>query len=375
MIVMSSLVLGGLGARAAFEDWKVQFGRNYTSASDEAARFAVFEQRYAEITAHNNAADAEATFRQGLNHLTDRLPSELKQLRGYRWEAPPAAPASATPLHASAAALPASATWLGSGAVSPVKQQGQGSSCWSFSAAGAIEGAFAIAANHSSIRSTVGDGGGGSGGSGGSGGAQAQAASLSNQQIMDCSGVDCLDSVDGTMNKAFANIVKWGGGVDTDAAYPYRDANCVTWDARCNPTMIDPRCQYWAPPHKCQANHTAVGSVTGYIHTVVGNETDLAAALLLGPVAVAMDASPSSFTSYAGGIYQSAQCGSDAASLDHAVLLVGFGTDAAKGGQDYWIVKNSWGTAWGVSGFFRMARNDGNMCGLATDASYPSVKV
>ena len=52
--------------------------RNYTSASDEAARFAVFEQRYAEVTAHN--ADAETTFRQGLNHLTDRLPPELKQL-------------------------------------------------------------------------------------------------------------------------------------------------------------------------------------------------------------------------------------------------------------------------------------------------------
>jgi C1A family cysteine protease len=361
MLVVSSLVLGGPGTRAVFEDWKVQFGRNYTSASDEAARFAVFEQRYAEVTAHN--ADAETTFRQGLNHLTDRLPPELKQLRGYRWEAHPAKPASATPFHASAAALPGSATWLGSGAVSPVKQQGQGSSCWSFSAAGAIEGAFAIAVNRSNISSTVGGNGGG-----------AQAVSLSNQQIMDCSGVDCLDSVDGTMNKAFANIVKWGGGVDTDAAYPYRDANCVTWDARCNPTMIDPRCQYWAPPHKCQANHTAVGSVTGYTHTLVGNETDLAAALLHGPVAVAMDASPSSFTSYSGGIYKSAQCGSDAASLDHAVLLVGFGTDAAKGG-DYWIVKNSWGTAWGVSGFFRMARNDGNMCGLATDASYPSVKV
>ena len=76
------------------------------------------------------------------------------------------------------------------------------------------------------------------------------------------------------------------------------------------------------------------------------------------------------FHGYTGGIITSEKCGTK---LDHGVLAVGYGSEA---GQDYYIVKNSWGAAWGEAGYVRIGIKDGvGMCGIQKDPSYPHAKV
>jgi cathepsin L len=84
---------------------------------------------------------------------------------------------------------------------------------------------------------------------------------------------------------------------------------------------------------------------------------------------VAIDASQDSFQFYESGIYSDFACSSK--DLDHGVTAVGYGTQGKH--ADYYIVKNSWGEDWGDAGYILMARNDKNMCGIATQASYPLV--
>ena len=75
-----------------------------------------------------------------------------------------------------------------------------------------------------------------------------------------------------------------------------------------------------------------------------------------------MWASLPSFSFYKSGIYSDTACANYANKYNHAVNIVGYGT--AADGTNYWIVRNSWGTSWGQSGYAFVRRNSINNCGM-----------
>jgi len=74
------------------------------------------------------------------------------------------------------------------------------------------------------------------------------------------------------------------------------------------------------------------------------------------------------FQFYSSGILNSKSCGTH---LDHAVTAVGYGNED---GQEYYIVRNSWGASWGEDGYIRIAagKNGAGVCGILLDSTRPS---
>jgi cathepsin L len=311
--------------REEWEAWKLYEDKNYSSPMEDKIRMKIFMDNKARIARHNQRAHfGGATFTMKMNHLGDQLNNEVISTKnGYRKGLLKStnAPVGATFIAPENLCVPEVVDWRTKGAVTEVKNQGQCGSCWAFSATGALEG--------QNFRKT------------------GKLVSLSEQNLVDCSVKYGNHGCEGGLMDFAFQYIKDNHGIDTEASYPYH-----------------------ADEEKCHFSKKNVGAVdVGFVDIPAGDEEALMKAVsTMGPVSVAIDASQESFQFYAKGIYSEPNCTPDG--LDHGVLVVGYGTE---NGQDYWLVKNSWGTKWGDDGYIKMARNKGNMCGIASAASYPLV--
>jgi len=298
---------------AQFVEWAKQHERAYESGVEFAKRFLIFEENVARIAALN-ALEDDAEHR--INQFADLAVDEFAaQYLGYKPSAiqhkllKTVAPAPTT-------SLPASFDWRDHGAVTPVKNQGQCGSCWSFSTTGNVEGVNFLATGN--------------------------LVSLSEQELVAC---ETTDQGCGGGNPANAYPYIQKNGLDTEESYPYVDTMGAS-DTTC----------------KAAQGKKGVSTIDGFV-SVPTDETQIAAQLTtLGPLSVALNAAWMQF--YFGGVSDPWICSSS--SIDHAVLLVGYGTAPAgilSKAKDYWIIKNSWGESWGEKGYYRLKRGSGK-CGV-----------
>jgi len=287
----------------------------------EVARNLIFNENLKYINEHNRRADlGKHTYWLGINEYTDWTNQEFRAfMNGFKMAANRTGSTFMAPLNIGD--LPKEVDWRDQGYVTEVKNQKQCGSCWSFSATGSLEG--------QNFRKN------------------GKLVSLSEQNLVDCSVPEGDHGCNGgLMDFAFIYVQK-NNGIDTEECYPYEAAEL--------------QCRF---KRSCSA-----ATCSGHVDIPHGDEIALQKAVAtIGPVSVAIDAAHPSFQMYKHGVYNEPEC--SPTQLDHGVLAAGYGS---VGGQDFWLVKNSWGPTWGMDGYIRMSRNKANQCGIATSASYPLV--
>jgi len=301
-----------------FLNFVLEHNKYYESFTGLLQKIETFHENLEYINFHNDFSNS--SYKLGINKFTDYTIDEYKDYV-YKSDYQVGAKNICTKQTKQSGSYPLSIDWRQKNAVTPVKDQGQCGSCWSFSTSGAVEGIYAIKTGN--------------------------LVSLSEQQLVDCSySYGNHGCNGGLMENAFTYV--HDNGLTSEVAYPYTGTSSRLSSCK---------------------SFTPVTFING-CEVVIQNELDLTYAVSKQPVSVSIEADSRSFQLYKSGVYDNPDCGT---TLDHGVLAVGYGSE---NGKDYWLVKNSWGIGWGDQGYIKIVRNSVStstqgQCGIAMDASYP----
>ncbi|XP_037034328.1 procathepsin L-like [Bradysia coprophila] len=314
-----------------FADFKKIFNKNYTSEAEEIQRAKTFATNLALISSHNELFRVgKEKFSLAMNYFGDWTKEEYLNI--LRAKVPNTttigtnAKKNGRQTRATACQFPTEKDWRKDGAVTSAKQQFDCGSCWAFASAAAIESHYFIKTGKN--------------------------ISLSEQQLVDCAADDGR-GCDGAFTYVVYEFARKKGIVSSDK-YPYIGEE----SGRRN---------------SCKKHKSGL-KITGYRDIRQFDEEDLKDAVCrFGPVAAVISASSDKFQYLHSEIYSDPDCSDTVVSdLNHVVLVIGYGHDEETN-EPYWLIKNSYGTSWGVNGFGRIARNLNNFCGIASLASYPVV--
>lgn len=302
-----------------FHEYINKYEKNYIHSQEHEEKYEIFKKNLQHI---ENISSLYPHLEFEMNRYGDMTPEEFHHLKKGLNRAKTRK--QCDPYSFINSSIVPSLDWRDKNAVTSVKNQGQCGSCWSFSAVGAMEGAWSISTG--------------------------ELIDLSEQQLIDCSlryvNFGCNG---GEMDHAFEYAIDNGMCLDEEVPYTAISSSC---------SDIERSCEIKATFSSCKDVPTE-------------NELALQEVLQFTPVSVAIEADTRVFQFYKSGVLTSSDCGTN---LDHGVLVVGYGTE---NGQDYWIVKNSWGADWGEDGYIRIGKNtnihsDG-VCGIAMQPSFIEV--
>lgn len=320
----------GIYTQSEWEAFKLKYEKIYENEHVESMRKAIFFDNKQKIDQFRQTPESKY-YSVALNSFADMSNAEMMSWLGLELpndfqtrsrNSPEACKFLNDILNDNSTEVPDKLDWRQvPGRVSKVKNQKRCRSCWAFAATGTLEGQEKVTMDVSSI------------------------IELSEQNLLDCLHEDADECYGDLVDNAF-ELIRKQGGISDEQSYPYEGKK-----------------------YPCRFNGKKVAfSISGAAILPEGDEQTLKKVVAkFGPVAAAFHVSKREFALYKDGIYYDPN--SDKRILNHAVLVVGYGTDPEKG--DYWIIKNSWGSGWGDQGYFKAARNRNNMSGIATRAVIP----